>query len=52
MFAVEFDTGRNIEFDDINGNHVGVDLNSLKSVDSQPAKYWIGKQFRELNLHT
>eukprot|EP01018_Ginkgo_biloba_P000285 Gb_33875 [translate_table: standard] len=52
LFAVEFDTGRNIEFDDINGNHVGVDLNSLKSVDSQPAKYWIGKQFRELNLHT
>ncbi|KAL5711398.1 L-type lectin-domain containing receptor kinase VIII.1 [Ranunculus cassubicifolius] len=29
--AVEFDTLMDVEFDDINGNHVGVDLNSLVS---------------------
>ncbi|GMH19052.1 hypothetical protein Nepgr_020893 [Nepenthes gracilis] len=29
VFAVEFDTFRDLEFDDINDNHVGIDLNSL-----------------------
>ncbi|KAI3983398.1 hypothetical protein MKX01_013465 [Papaver californicum] len=29
--AVEFDTLMNVEFDDINGNHVGLDLNDLVS---------------------
>ncbi|KAE8655163.1 hypothetical protein F3Y22_tig00117034pilonHSYRG01019 [Hibiscus syriacus] len=31
IFGVEFDVFANQEFDDINDNHVGVDLNSLKS---------------------
>eukprot|EP01018_Ginkgo_biloba_P000281 Gb_37813 [translate_table: standard] len=52
LFAVEFDTGYNIEWEDISDNHVGVDLNSLKSVESKNASYWTGKQFRELNPKT
>eukprot|EP01018_Ginkgo_biloba_P014926 Gb_17365 [translate_table: standard] len=42
LFAVEFDTCDNIELQDINDNHVGVDLNSLRSTNSTPAGYWIG----------
>ncbi|KAG0478729.1 hypothetical protein HPP92_013448 [Vanilla planifolia] len=31
VVAVEFDTLMDVEFDDINGNHVGVDINSMVS---------------------
>ncbi|KAK9158276.1 hypothetical protein Scep_004850 [Stephania cephalantha] len=31
FFGVEFDTLMDVEFNDINGNHVGIDLNSLVS---------------------
>uniref|UniRef100_A0ACD5YDS2 Uncharacterized protein n=1 Tax=Avena sativa TaxID=4498 RepID=A0ACD5YDS2_AVESA len=37
VFAVEFDTVQDFEFDDINDNHVGVDLNSLVSNASASA---------------
>ncbi|KAJ1292936.1 hypothetical protein BS78_01G029000 [Paspalum vaginatum] len=37
VVAVELDTAMDEEFDDIDGNHVGVDVNSLKSVASKPA---------------
>ncbi|KAJ1265962.1 hypothetical protein BS78_08G114200 [Paspalum vaginatum] len=37
VFAVEFDTVQDFEFGDINGNHVGVDLNSLVSNASAAA---------------
>ncbi|ERN07982.1 hypothetical protein AMTR_s00012p00253570 [Amborella trichopoda] len=40
IFAVEFDTIQNIEFLDINNNHVGIDLNSLRSNASAPAGYY------------
>ncbi|GMH19055.1 hypothetical protein Nepgr_020896 [Nepenthes gracilis] len=40
VFAVEFDTFRDLEFDDINDNHVGIDLNSLISNASVPAGYF------------
>lgn len=40
VFGVEFDDYRNEEFDDVSDNHVGVDLNSLASWDSQPAGFW------------
>ncbi|XP_057819620.2 L-type lectin-domain containing receptor kinase SIT2-like [Cryptomeria japonica] len=53
LFAVEFDTTMNLEFKDINNNHVGVDLNNLISVDSKPAGYWISsRQFQELDLNS
>ncbi|KAL2341889.1 hypothetical protein Fmac_009829 [Flemingia macrophylla] len=40
VFGVEFDVFMNQEFDDINANHVGIDINSLKSQVSSDAGYW------------
>ncbi|KAG1346587.1 L-type lectin-domain containing receptor kinase VII.1 [Cocos nucifera] len=40
VLAVEFDVFENQEFNDINANHVGVDVNSLTSVSAYPAGYW------------
>ncbi|CAL0309343.1 unnamed protein product [Lupinus luteus] len=40
VFGVEFDVFMNQEFDDINGNHVGIDINSLTSFVSHDAGYW------------
>ncbi|KAK6917564.1 Legume lectin domain, partial [Dillenia turbinata] len=57
VLGVEFDVFQNPEFQDINANHVGIDLNSLTSVDSYKAGYWVDdtsdeeKSFRELKLN-
>ncbi|XP_027167215.1 L-type lectin-domain containing receptor kinase S.1 [Coffea eugenioides] len=40
LIVVEFDTGRNTEFNDRDDNHVGIDLNSIESRVSQPAGYF------------
>lgn len=40
VFGVEFDVFRNEEFRDINENHVGIDVNSLTSVNSTEAGYY------------
>lgn len=40
LLAVEFDTGANNEFNESNGNHVGIDLNNVESVVSVEAGYW------------
>ncbi|KAK3206330.1 hypothetical protein Dsin_020376 [Dipteronia sinensis] len=37
ILAVELDIAQNPEFNDIDGNHVGIDVNSLKSNDSATA---------------
>ncbi|XP_057836120.1 L-type lectin-domain containing receptor kinase SIT2 [Cryptomeria japonica] len=51
LIAVEFSTLKNLEFRDINDNHVGVDLNDLRSVNASPAGFWKGNnQFQDLNL--
>jgi len=51
LFAVEFDTSKNVEFEDPNGNHVGVDINNLVSVQTETAGYWNGEDsFHELSL--
>lgn len=42
IFAVEFDTVQDFEFNDINDNHVGVDLNSLISNAAATAGYRTG----------
>ncbi|KAK4259821.1 hypothetical protein QN277_006114 [Acacia crassicarpa] len=55
VFGVEFDVFMNQEFDDINDNHVGIDVNSLKSVASHDAGFWTedqnDKSFQELRLN-
>ncbi|GMH19051.1 hypothetical protein Nepgr_020892 [Nepenthes gracilis] len=48
MFAVEFDTVRDLEFDDINDNHVGIDLMQLdfKCFRSCCLHYLMGWSFK------
>ncbi|XP_010262583.2 PREDICTED: L-type lectin-domain containing receptor kinase IV.1-like [Nelumbo nucifera] len=52
VVAVELDTIENIELADINDNHVGIDINGLKSVDSAPASYFTDQngEFKNLSL--
>ncbi|XP_028782997.1 probable L-type lectin-domain containing receptor kinase VII.2 [Neltuma alba] len=53
-FGVEFDVRKNVEFNDINDNHVGIDINSLTSFTSHDAGYWGGendKEFKRLKLN-
>ncbi|PIN21201.1 Serine/threonine protein kinase [Handroanthus impetiginosus] len=40
LLAIEFDTGRNAEFNDPDGNHIGIDLNNIESVFTRPAGYY------------
>ncbi|ESQ35641.1 hypothetical protein EUTSA_v10008356mg [Eutrema salsugineum] len=59
VFAVEFDVFQDKDLGDINDNHVGIDVNSVKSSVSEKAGYWVrtrtveGKkvwEFKELKL--
>ncbi|KAL6146122.1 hypothetical protein ACLB2K_056805 [Fragaria x ananassa] len=43
VFAVELDTFMNQEFDDIDNNHVGIDINGLNSLKSATAGYYVNK---------
>nr|KJB69526.1 hypothetical protein B456_011G028100 [Gossypium raimondii] len=55
VFGVEFDVFLNQEFEDMDDNHVGIDVNSLKSTSSHTAGYWPdnGDQgFEELKLNS
>ncbi|RDX71426.1 putative L-type lectin-domain containing receptor kinase VII.2, partial [Mucuna pruriens] len=54
VFGIEFDVFDNQEFNDINDNHVGVDINSLASFASHAAGFWGGKggdKFEDLRLN-
>ncbi|XP_061349737.1 L-type lectin-domain containing receptor kinase S.4-like [Gastrolobium bilobum] len=51
LFAVEFDTVQDFEFEDINDNHVGIDINSLQSNASVTAGYYTGDSTKQdLNI--
>ncbi|KAF9600995.1 hypothetical protein IFM89_014980 [Coptis chinensis] len=53
VVAVELDTIYSSEFGDINDNHVGIDLNNLRSAISAPAKYYLdrtGDNYKNLSL--
>ncbi|XP_057979339.1 L-type lectin-domain containing receptor kinase S.4 [Malania oleifera] len=52
VFAVEFDTVQDFEFNDTNDNHVGIDINSLISNVSAAAAYYApdSKKKQGLNL--
>ncbi|PSR89465.1 Legume lectin domain protein [Actinidia chinensis var. chinensis] len=40
LIAVEFDVGRNPEFNDPDNNHVGIDLNNIESAETATAGYY------------
>ncbi|CAM0957755.1 unnamed protein product [Alopecurus aequalis] len=52
MFAVELDTTQNEEFQDMDNNHVGIDINSLTSLQAYQAGYYDDKtgSFNNLTL--
>ncbi|GLU11554.1 hypothetical protein SLE2022_282920 [Rubroshorea leprosula] len=50
VLAVEFDTNRNPELDDVDDNHVGIDVNGLKSNASAPATYFDKEEGRNKTL--
>ncbi|XP_021720807.1 L-type lectin-domain containing receptor kinase IV.2-like [Chenopodium quinoa] len=50
VFAVELDVIQNPLFEDINGNHVGIDVNGLKSIDSASAAYYSDEERKNVSL--
>lgn len=50
VVAVELDTFRNLELGDMDGNHVGLDINSIVSVLAAPAGYYENGVFQNLTL--
>ncbi|KAJ4702722.1 Lectin-receptor kinase [Melia azedarach] len=54
ILAIELDTVQSPEFKDINGNHVGIDVNSMISKVSAPAGYFSDTdgQFKSLFLQS
>ncbi|KAH9661542.1 hypothetical protein KPL70_024539 [Citrus sinensis] len=44
ILAIELDTVQNFDFDDIDDNHVGIDVNSLISLESAPAAYFSDRE--------
>ncbi|CAN6181145.1 unnamed protein product [Urochloa humidicola] len=50
IFAIELDTVLNIEFKDIDANHVGIDINGLSSIQSFYAGYYDDRSGRFQNL--
>ncbi|CAH8354391.1 unnamed protein product [Eruca vesicaria subsp. sativa] len=50
ILAVEFDTVKSNEFLDIDGNHVGIDVNGLVSVESAPAAFFSNRQGKNITL--
>uniref|UniRef100_A0ACD5TCC2 Uncharacterized protein n=1 Tax=Avena sativa TaxID=4498 RepID=A0ACD5TCC2_AVESA len=52
IFAIELDTVLNIEFQDINTNHIGIDINGLHSIKSHPAGYYddMNGSFQNMSL--
>ncbi|CAL5423090.1 unnamed protein product [Camellia sinensis] len=53
IVAVELDTYQDLEFEDIDDNHVGIDINGLQSIKSASAGYFPTREndtFKHLNL--
>ncbi|CAN6209260.1 unnamed protein product [Urochloa humidicola] len=51
FFAVELDTIKNDEFQDIDDNHVGIDIDTLSSVQSHTAAFYDDKEGKLKNLN-
>ncbi|XP_010918284.1 L-type lectin-domain containing receptor kinase SIT2-like [Elaeis guineensis] len=52
VLAIELDTILNVDFGDINNNHVGIDVNGLRSINAATASYFIENigEFKNLSL--
>ncbi|XVE59300.1 hypothetical protein DITRI_Ditri05aG0035100 [Diplodiscus trichospermus] len=50
VFAVEFDTIESLDMDDKDDNHVGIDVNSLRSNQSAPAAYYSNEERKNISL--
>ncbi|KAK8477723.1 hypothetical protein V6N11_082006 [Hibiscus sabdariffa] len=50
FFAVEFDTVNSIDMDDIDENHIGIDLNGVKSNKQVTAEYFSNEEKRNISL--
>ncbi|RZC75932.1 hypothetical protein C5167_000698 [Papaver somniferum] len=50
VFAVELDIIYNVEFDDVPGPHVGIDINGLRSVNSTAPAYFIDGKYKKLDI--
>ncbi|XP_015874000.3 L-type lectin-domain containing receptor kinase SIT2-like [Ziziphus jujuba] len=50
VVAIELDTSMSIEFEDIDKNHVGVDVNSPKSIEAAPTSYFSDKERKNISL--
>ncbi|XP_042489883.1 L-type lectin-domain containing receptor kinase IV.2-like [Macadamia integrifolia] len=51
VVGVELDTFQNIQFNDIDDNHVGIDINHLRSVQAAPASYFSDEENRRVSLN-
>ncbi|GAY47845.1 hypothetical protein CUMW_107390 [Citrus unshiu] len=51
VFGIEFDVFQNQEFNDINNNHVGLNVNSLTSLAAYEAGYWFQDNQNKTNWH-
>ncbi|CAH8382783.1 unnamed protein product [Eruca vesicaria subsp. sativa] len=50
IIAIELDINKDDEFGDINDNHVGININSLRSIVSRPAGYYDDNDGKFYNL--
>ena len=50
LLAIELDTIEGQEFQDIDNNHVGIDVNSLKSLESATATYFSDQERKNISL--
>ncbi|EOA28519.1 hypothetical protein CARUB_v10024740mg [Capsella rubella] len=50
ILAIEFDTVQAVELNDIDDNHVGIDLNGVISIESAPAAYFDDREAKNISL--
>ncbi|CAL9234789.1 unnamed protein product [Arabidopsis halleri] len=50
ILAVEFDTVQAVELNDIDDNHVGIDLNGVVSIESASAAYFDDREAKNISL--
>ncbi|KAL7247401.1 hypothetical protein ACSBR2_002337 [Camellia fascicularis] len=50
LLAIELYTSKNEQFNDIDNNHVGIDVNNLTSIDSATASYYSSREGKNKTL--